>query len=116
MLHAMSATKQSSASCTSHDNDDDIHCKTFYLHRICAELPSQIYPHGKHNRHPLTLQLRPDKYVCSVCESGLKSGYACEPCNFNLCVACPFPRPSGDEQRMLHHEGAHINIAEASFD
>ncbi|WOG90369.1 hypothetical protein DCAR_0209613 [Daucus carota subsp. sativus] len=59
-----------------------------------------------HNRHPITLGIRSDTYYCDGCYLQVKFVYACDPCNFGLCVACAFPSPpDDDEQRELHHEG-----------
>ncbi|KAL8111479.1 uncharacterized protein LOC141666898 [Apium graveolens] len=91
--------------CSAIHDVDDIGCNNFYLHRSCAELPTKLYPHDKHNQHLLTLKQRPDKYVCAVCENKLKFAYACVACDFDMCVSCAFPCPDDDAQRVLSHEG-----------
>lgn len=89
--------------CTS--PDDNIDCNFFYLHRSCAELPTKLYAHDEHNQHPITLRKRSKRCICDVCEDKVKFAYSCAGCNFDLCIACAFPCPPDDEQRMLCHEG-----------
>ncbi|KAL8111475.1 uncharacterized protein LOC141664441 [Apium graveolens] len=91
--------------CSAIHDVDDIGCNNFYLHRSCAELPAQLYPHDKHNQHPLILQLRPDNCFCDDCYRKVKFIYICDGCDFGFCVACAFPCPDEDEQRELYHEG-----------
>ncbi|WOG83610.1 hypothetical protein DCAR_0102787 [Daucus carota subsp. sativus] len=66
---------------------DDIDCRNLYLHKTCAELPATIN-HHTHDEHPLTLLLRPVNYICSVCDLDVRFAYACDTCNFDLCIRC----------------------------
>lgn len=81
--------------CSSTDHSD---CQNFFLHKSCAELPT-YRDHHKHNQHPLTFLPRPDEYLCDVCSRLLKFAYACDDCDFDVCVFCT------REHRVLHHEG-----------
>ncbi|XP_017240536.1 uncharacterized protein LOC108213271 [Daucus carota subsp. sativus] len=82
----------------SNSASNNTECPTFYLHKSCAELPSQINFY-KHNQHPLHLLPRPNKFTCDVCDRYVKFSYACDDCQFDVCVVCAF------QQRVLQHEG-----------
>lgn len=79
--------------------NDDVVCRKIYLHKTCAELP-KLLGHHKHNIHPLVLRPVLENKICDICASpSSKVTYACEDCDFDVCVVCAF------EQRELDHEG-----------
>ena len=76
-------------------SSDDAECQGFYLHKRCAELPTTIHFH-KHSQHPLVLLKRPHNYICDACGQRVKFSYACDDCQFDVCLICAF------QQRLLH--------------
>ncbi|XVF43551.1 hypothetical protein PTKIN_Ptkin02bG0049100 [Pterospermum kingtungense] len=67
----------------------------FYLHKECAEAPSQIH-HPFHRDHPLCLLPTPPAksgyykgFICNFCgEEGKKFDYHCSSCNIDLHIKC----------------------------
>lgn len=43
--------------------------------------------------------------VCDICDNEIKFAYACEDCNFDVCVDCAFARPSDEHRVFFCHEG-----------
>nr|XP_017232088.1 PREDICTED: uncharacterized protein LOC108206335 [Daucus carota subsp. sativus] len=77
-----------------------IACQKFYLHKSCAQLPAEIVRPMK-DPHPLALQRRSSS-SCNICRRRhLRVTYACEDCDFDICVICAF----AFENRVISHQG-----------
>ncbi|XP_017233804.1 uncharacterized protein LOC108207887 [Daucus carota subsp. sativus] len=83
--------------CTS----NNIGCQSFYLHKSCAQLPTQIVRHLK-DPHPLALQPRSSSCRCDIClRPAVNFTYGCEDCDIDICVICAF----GSKDRVISHQG-----------
>lgn len=74
-------------------------CEGFFLHKRCAELPTQIN-HPMHNKHALTLLPRTlPRMFCDICKHKWEHfAYRCEDCDFDICILCTF-----EEDRVFRH-------------
>ncbi|WOG90426.1 hypothetical protein DCAR_0209670 [Daucus carota subsp. sativus] len=82
-------------------NNFYVDCKSFYLHKNCAQLPTQIV-RDEQDPHPLTLLARGRDSVCDICNDRVITlSYACEDCDFDVCVVCAFI----SEQGVIRHQG-----------
>ncbi|XP_022748047.1 uncharacterized protein LOC111297663 [Durio zibethinus] len=58
----------------------------FYLHKKCAQLPTQIY-HPCHRKHPL--YIKDARLFCQLCQKTHRSlFYRCLPCKFDVDMEC----------------------------
>ncbi|WOG90425.1 hypothetical protein DCAR_0209669 [Daucus carota subsp. sativus] len=82
-------------------SSNNIGCESFYLHKSCAQLPTEIVRPMK-DPHPLALLPRPYGCSCDICgRRNLKFAYACADCNFDICVICG----AVSQDRVISHQG-----------
>ncbi|XP_017233803.2 protein VACUOLELESS GAMETOPHYTES-like [Daucus carota subsp. sativus] len=68
-------------------SSNKIGCESFYLHKSCAQLPTEIVRPTK-DQHPLALQPKPVGSFCDICSRDVKFAYACDDCNMDICIIC----------------------------
>ncbi|KAL4353775.1 hypothetical protein GQ457_06G024610 [Hibiscus cannabinus] len=117
-----SDTTYDCAGCTENVSGSSYSCGEcrFYLHKICAEAPSEIH-HPAHRPHPLLLLLpawghEKSEVHCSFCSDQVKGFiYGCSSCEFYLdlnCALLPHYTSAGEFIEFIHadHEHPFISI------
>ncbi|CAI9100023.1 OLC1v1036941C1 [Oldenlandia corymbosa var. corymbosa] len=77
----------------------------FFLHKRCAEMPSEIQKHPLHPKHKLALFASPPSSYskCDACRGACESFvYHCSICWFDLHIWCAFPETKLDHPSHEH--------------